>query len=150
CLCNSFRLHNIISLFMIFIMFNIPVMCVNEYKLILKDKRTMSMVARVITFVLQHYSLSTTSTSGIITYNMTRQKTKSLALNFDSQVNLTELLTNQPANNFLNKSLFEAIALREYKQPSDFIYQVNDYIDVLPANNLLSSYPRWLYTNNLP
>src|SRR5699024_3447023 len=57
---------------------------------------------------------------------------------------------NQPANNLLNKSVFEAIALREYKQPSDFIYQGNENIDVLPANNLLSSYPRWIYTNELP
>ncbi|HLQ82514.1 MAG TPA: ParA family protein [Pseudogracilibacillus sp.] len=108
------------------------------------------MVARVITFGLQKGGVSKTTTTGIMTYLMSKEKKKVLAVDFDSQGNLTELLTNQPANNFLNKSIFEAIALREYKQPSDFIYQVNDYIDVLPANNLLSSYPRWLYTNNLP
>jgi len=148
-MCNSLCVHNTISLFMLFLMFNIPVLSVNEYKIKIKEKRRLTMVARVITFGLQKGGVSKTTTTGIMTYLMSKEKKKVLAVDFDSQGNLTELLTNQPANNFLNKSIFEAIALREYKQPSDFIYQVNDYIDVLPANNLLSSYPRWLYTNNL-
>src|SRR5699024_9689657 len=150
CMCNRVCVHNHIRLFMLFLMSNVPVLSVNEYKITKKEIRRLTMVARVITFRVQKGGVSKTTRTGIMTYLMSKEKKKVLAVDFDSQGNLTELLTNQPANNFLNKSIFEAIALREYKQPSDFIYQVNDNIDVLPANNLLSSYPRWLYTNNLP
>jgi len=107
-------------------------------------------MTKVITFGLQKGGVSKTTTTGIMAHLMSKREKKVLAIDFDSQGNLTELLTNQPANNFLNKSVFEAIALRKYKNPSEFIYHVNEKLDILPANNLLSSYPRWLYTNNMP
>src|SRR5699024_2856118 len=81
---------------------------------------------------------------------LSKEKKKVLAVDFDSQGNLTELLTNQPANNFLNNSIFEVVALTNYKYLIDFVICVNQYLDVLSANNLLSSYPRWLYTSNIP
>ena len=107
-------------------------------------------MAKVITFGLQKGGVSKTTTTGIMAHLLSKEKKKVLAVDFDSQGNLTELLTNQPANNFLNNSIFEAIALRKHKDPGDFVFCVNEYLDVLPANNLLSSYPRWLYTSNIP
>jgi len=107
-------------------------------------------LTKVITFGLQKGGVSKTTTTGIIAHLLSKEEKKVLVVDFDSQGNLTELLTNQPANNFLNKSIFEAIALRKHKDPGDFSFSVNEYLDIMPANNLLSSYPRWLYTSNIP
>jgi len=52
------------------------------------------MVARVITFGLQKGGISKTTTTGIMAYLMSKEKKKVLAVDFDSQSNLTELLTN--------------------------------------------------------
>ena len=107
-------------------------------------------MTKVITLGLQKGGVSKTTTTGIMAYLTSKSEKKVLAVDFDSQGNLTELLTNQPANNFINNSIFEAIALRKYNNPVEYIYKVNDYLDILPANNLLSSYPRWLYTTQMP
>ena len=107
-------------------------------------------MAKIITFGLQKGGVSKTTTTGIMSYLFANDYQKVLALDFDSQGNLTELLTNEPANNFINKSVFEAIAFREYKSPKDFIQNVNENLDILPANNLLASYPKWLYTKQMP
>src|SRR5699024_12537916 len=64
----------------------------------------------------------------------------------DSQGNLTELLTEEPANNFIGKSRFEAIA---YKSPEEYIYSVNNYIDLLSVNNFLASFGRWIYLKKI-
>jgi len=107
-------------------------------------------MAKIITFGLQKGGVSKTTTTGIMSYLFSNDQQKVLALDFDSQGNLTELLTNEPANNFINKSVFEAIAFRKYKSPKDFIQNVNENLDILPANNLLASYPKWLYTKQMP
>jgi len=45
---------------------------------------------------------------------MARDSKKVLAIDMDSQENLTELLTEEPANNFIDKSVFEAIRVRKF------------------------------------
>lgn len=107
-------------------------------------------MTKIITFGLQKGGVSKTTTAGIISYLSSNDNKKILAVDFDSQGNLTELLTNEPANNFINKSIFEAITFREYKSPSDYIQEVKMNLDILPANNLLASYPKWLYTKQMP
>lgn len=104
-------------------------------------------MAKVITLGLQKGGVSKTTTTGILAHLMSDDQYKVLAVDMDSQGNLTELLTNQSANNFFERSIFEAIA---YKDPESYIYKVNKYLDVLPANNFLASFARWLYTKWLP
>jgi len=104
-------------------------------------------MAKVITLGLQKGGVSKTTTAGILAYQMARDNNKVLAIDMDSQGNLTELLTEEPANNFIDKSVFEAIA---YKNPEKYIYSVNNYIDLLPANNFLASFGRWIYLKKIP
>jgi len=122
-------------------------------------------MAKVITFGLQKGGVSKSTTTGIVAYLLSggmqkinkndtsesrefyNKSYKVLALDMDSQGNLTELLTRQPANNFLNNSIFEAIA---YKEPEKFIHSINDNLDILPANNFLASFAKWIYTGNMP
>lgn len=104
-------------------------------------------MAKVISFGLQKGGVSKTTTTGVLAHLMSEDQHKVLAVDMDSQGNLTELLTNQSANNFFDRSVFEAIA---YKQPEQYIYKVNENLHVLPANNFLASFSRWLYTDLLP
>ena len=104
-------------------------------------------VAKVITLGLQKGGVSKTTTAGILAYLMAKDKKKVLAVDMDSQGNLTELLTEEPANNFIDRSVFEAIA---YKDPKSYIYLVNNFIDLLPANNFLASFGRWIYLKKIP
>lgn len=113
-------------------------------------KKEVLNMTKIITFGLQKGGVSKTTTTGIMSYLFSKDNKKVLAVDFDSQGNLTELLTNEPANNFINNSIFEAIAFRDYKKPHEYIKEVNDNLDILPANNLLASYPRWLYTKQMP
>src|SRR5699024_60406 len=103
-------------------------------------------MAKVISFGLQKGGVSKTTTTGIMAYLLSQNK-KVLAVDMDSQGNLTELLTGQSANNFFDHSVFEAIA---YKDPKKYIYELNDSLHVLPANNFLALFPKWIYKEKLP
>lgn len=61
--------------------------------------------------------------------------------------NLTELLTKEPENNFIGKSVLEAIA---FKNSKGIIYEINNHLDILPANNFLAHFSRWIYRNESP
>lgn len=104
-------------------------------------------MGKVITFGLQKGGVSKTTTTGIVAYMMANDGYKVLAVDMDSQGNLTELLTDESSNEFLNQSIFEAIA---YKEPEKYIHKVNENIDLLPANNLFASFAKWLYTYYMP
>lgn len=106
-------------------------------------------MGKIITFGLQKGGVSKSTTTGIMAHLLSQDKEnyKVLAVDFDSQGNLTEFLTSQPANNFFDHSIFEAIA---YKDPKKYIYKIDDNLDILPANNFLASYPKWIYTNIMP
>jgi len=104
-------------------------------------------MAKVITLGLQKGGVSKTTTTGVLAHLLERSGNKVLAVDMDSQGNLTELLTNQSANNFFDQSVFEAIA---YKKPKKYIYNITDSLDILPANNFLASFSRWLYKGKIP
>lgn len=104
-------------------------------------------MAKVITLGLQKGGVSKTTTTGILAHMLAEDGYKVLAVDMDSQGNLSELLTNKSANEFLNHSVFEAIA---YKEPEKYIYEIDDKLHLLPANNFLASFSRWIYTERMP
>lgn len=53
----------------------------------------------------------------------------------DSQGNLTELLSKQPSNEFIGKSVLEAMQQGDVKE---YIVPVGENLDLLPANNFSS------------
>jgi chromosome partitioning protein len=61
----------------------------------------------------------------------------------DSQGNLTELLSRKPSNEFVEKSVLEALQQNDVKS---YILPVSENINLLPANNFLATLPRWIYT----
>ncbi|PSL41257.1 chromosome partitioning protein [Salsuginibacillus halophilus] len=83
------------------------------------------------------------TTAGVLAHLLARDGYKVLAVDLDSQGNLTELLSQQPSNEFVEHSVLEAM---QYKDPESYIVNLSGNIDLLAANNFLATFPRWLYT----
>lgn len=99
-------------------------------------------MAITITMGIQKGGCGKSTTTGILAHLLSKDF-KVLAIDMDSQGNLSELLTQQPSNNFVGRSVLEAMQKNEVKE---FLVQVSENLDVLPANNFLATFARWLYT----
>lgn len=100
-------------------------------------------MGKVITLGLQKGGVSKSTTTGILAYLLSKDGYKVLVIDMDSQGNVTELLTDKPANEFAYRTILQAIA---FKQPKEYIYEINERLHVIPSNNFLAMFPRWLYT----
>jgi len=83
------------------------------------------------------------TTTGILSYLLKKDGYRVLAIDMDSQGNLTELLSEKPSNDFVGKSVLEAMQHNDIKS---YIEPISDTLDLLPANNFLATLPRWIYT----
>jgi chromosome partitioning protein len=83
------------------------------------------------------------TTTGILSYLLKEDGYRVLAIDMDSQGNLTELLSEQPSNEFVEKSVLEAMQQHDIKS---YIVPIAENLDLLPANNFLATLPRWIYT----
>lgn len=75
-------------------------------------------MVKVITFGLQKGGVSKSTSCGVFAHLLSQDGYKTLVIDMDSQGNISELLTEQPANNFIGKSVFEAI----WRDDSMFIW----------------------------
>lgn len=82
------------------------------------------------------------TTSCAITAHLLSKEAKVLAVDFDSQGNLTEFLTRRDIYDFTGKTILEAI---KEKDPRPYIVNVKDNLDLLPAEDILATFSRWLY-----
>lgn len=103
----------------------------------------MGRLAITITMGIQKGGCGKSTTTGILAYLLKEDGYRVLAIDMDSQGNLTELLSEQPSNEFIGKSVLEAMQQNDVKS---FIVPITDKLDLLPANNFLATLPRWLYT----
>ncbi|WP_336765676.1 ParA family protein [Paenibacillus sp. USHLN196] len=100
-------------------------------------------MAKVISFGIQKGGSSKTTTSGIVAYILSQEYNKRvLAVDLDSQGNLTELLTQQDIYNFHEKTVFEAL---KEKNARNYIHNVAERLDMLTAEDHLARFPSWLY-----
>jgi chromosome partitioning protein len=83
------------------------------------------------------------TTTGVLSYLLKEDGYRVLAIDMDSQGNLTELLSEQPSNEFVEKSVLEALQKNDIKP---YIVPISQNLDLLPANNFLATLPRWIYT----
>src|SRR5690606_28780554 len=96
-------------------------------------------MANTITMGIQKGGCGKSTTTGILAHLLSRDGYKVLAVDMDSQGNLTELLAEKPSNDFLGKSVLEAMQHYDVKE---YIYPINEKLDLLPANNFLATFPR--------
>jgi chromosome partitioning protein len=71
------------------------------------------------------------------------EKYKVLAVDMDSQGNLTELLTQQDIYDFQDNTIFEALKAQDAR---NYIHRISDSLHILTANDILASFSRWLYS----
>ncbi|MEK4360789.1 ParA family protein [Paenibacillus sp. FSL M7-1455] len=103
----------------------------------------MTKKAKVISFGIQKGGSSKTTTSGVVSYLLS-QNYRVLAIDMDSQGNLTELLTQRDIYDFHGKTILEALQKRD---ANGYIYQVTDNLHLIGAEDHLATFSRWLYGN---
>lgn len=100
-------------------------------------------MAKVISFGIQKGGSSKTTTSGIVAYLLSQEHNKKvLAVDLDSQGNLTELLMQQDIYNFHGRTVFEAL---QEKDAREYVHNVMLNLDMLTAEDHLARFPAWLY-----
>lgn len=103
-------------------------------------------MAKVITFGIQKGGSSKTTTSGVVAYLLS-QNYRVLAVDVDSQGNLTELLTQQDIYDFHQKTVFEALQIQDARP---FIHKINENLHILPAEDHIARFASWLYDPKNP
>lgn len=98
-------------------------------------------MTKVITVGLQKGGTGKTTTAGILCYLLAKDGNKVLAVDMDSQGNLSDLLGNSD-NYYQGWSIIEAF---EDMDTSGCIHNVGENMDLLPANDFLSMFAKWLY-----
>lgn len=102
------------------------------------------MVATVINFGIQKGGSSKTTTAGVTSYLLARDK-KVLAVDMDSQGNLTEFLGRRGVDNFSGQTILEAM---QEGDVTDYIFEISDNLHLVPADDLLATFSRWLYNDH--
>ena len=99
------------------------------------------MVAIVISFGIQKGGSSKTTTSGVVSYLLARDK-KVLAIDMDSQGNLTEFLSRRGVESFSGQTVLEAMKDGDV---TDYIFEISGNLHLVPSDDLLATFSRWLY-----
>ena len=108
-----------------------------------KEKRNKGK-AIVITFGISKGGCSKTTSCGI-TAHLLSKKHKVLAIDMDGQGNLTQFLTSEDelCDVFEERTILEAMKERNIKK---YIVKVNEDLHVVPSNDYLALFARYLYT----
>lgn len=100
------------------------------------------MTAKIITFGIQKGGSSKTTTSGVVAYLLS-QDFRVLAVDMDSQGNLTELLTQRDIFDFQGATVFEALKEQDAR---NYVHKITENLHILTANDLLAKFSSWLYS----
>ncbi|UOR14157.1 ParA family protein [Halobacillus amylolyticus] len=98
-----------------------------------------------ISFGIQKGGVGKTTTTAISSFLLAEKGYKVLAVDFDSQGNLTGMLTQQNIYDFTDHTVLQAV---KEKNPIPYIHKVSDNLDILPAEDFLSILPRYIYREN--
>lgn len=98
-------------------------------------------MAIVISFAIQKGGVGKTTSSSITGYLLS-QDARVLCCDFDSQGNMTYLLTQQNIYNFTDKTILQAV---KEKDPRPYIHKITDNLHILTAEDFLSTLPRYIY-----
>lgn len=100
-------------------------------------------MTKTITFSIQKGGTSKTTSVAILSYLLS-ENYRVLAVDFDSQGNLTELLTGQDVYDFTDKGLYDAL---ENVNAVPYIHTVKENLDLLAGEDSLASFSRHVYTS---
>lgn len=95
-----------------------------------------------ISFGIQKGGVGKTTVTGITSWILAQSGKKVLAVDFDSQGNLTQFLAMRNIYDFTTKTVLEAC---KEKDANNYIHQITDTLHILPAEDLLATFSRYLY-----
>lgn len=98
-------------------------------------------MATIITFGIQKGGVGKTTTTGIAAYLLSKEH-RVLAVDFDSQGNLTQFLTQRNIYDFTKRTVLEACKEQNAKP---YIVELSDNLHVLTAEDFLAGFSQWLY-----
>jgi chromosome partitioning protein len=98
-------------------------------------------LGHVISFGLQKGGVGKTTTVALTSWILSKDH-KVLSVDFDSQGNLTMFLSNKNIYSFTHNTILEAVI---NKNPKPYIVELSDTLHLLPAEDLLATFPRYLY-----
>lgn len=99
-----------------------------------------------IMFALQKGGVGKTSSTAIIAEILAAAGYKVLVADFDSQGNSTKILTQDSIYKYSGNTIMEAIRQMD---PVPYIVPVKDGLDLLPAEDKLATFSRYIYTNRI-
>lgn len=105
------------------------------------------LVAKVISFGIQKGGSSKTTTCGITATLLSEQGYRVLAVDFDSQGNLTQLLTQRDPYDFTGNTIFDACVNLDVHP---CIHSIRENLDIIPAEDFLSKFARHIYEKYIP
>lgn len=94
-----------------------------------------------IAFGIQKGGVGKTTTSAITSYLLSREGKKVLAVDFDSQGNLTQFLSMRNIYDFTKQTVLEAVKEQDARP---YIHPITENLHLLPAEDFLSTFPAWL------
>lgn len=104
-------------------------------------------MATVIAISIQKGGSGKTTTSAMLAYMLSRQY-KTLAVDMDSQGNLTELLSRvDDIDVFRNQTILQAMQEGDVRP---YVKQITETLHLAPADDFLATFGNWLYLTYLP
>ncbi|WP_245699913.1 ParA family protein [Paenibacillus glacialis] len=95
-----------------------------------------------ISFGIQKGGAGKTTTTAITAFLLDKAGKKVLAVDFDSQGNLTQFLTQRNIYDFTKRTVLEAL---KEQNVEPYIHHVSENLDIVPAEDLLITFSSWLY-----
>lgn len=107
-----------------------------------RDTRHGKMNATSISFSIQKGGAGKTTATAISAFLLAEEGKRVLTIDFDSQGNLTEFLTRNDIGEFRDRTILQAM---KEQHPAPYIIPINDNLHLIPAEDLLATFSRWLY-----
>lgn len=99
-----------------------------------------------ITFALQKGGVGKTSTTVVVSEILAAAGYKVLVVDFESQGNATKMLTQESIYQYTGRTVMEAIQTGD---AAPYIVPVKDGLDLLPAEDKLATFSRYIYTSGV-
>jgi chromosome partitioning protein len=94
-----------------------------------------------VSFGIQKGGVGKTTTTAITSFLLSKNS-RVLAIDFDSQGNLTQFLTQRNIYDFTKRTVLEAV---KEKDPRPYIYEITDNLHILPSEDILATLSRYIY-----